>query len=655
MKDDSSTVHCYANWEQDQLRIGNALIERIWRWRDNQLWAETFLDKRTGRQWITGAPLAPTLCRANSAAAVVRADELKFTASHIGGGPIELPSLAAELQAGERVFRFKLFDASPSVTMELIEPPASEKQRSAVTVERAATGVEESDAATKSPASADDTLDSFRHAPRHLRLTQVTLIDQTDVHDNLVHETSWLLLTAEANLRLAGNVFLLEDTLTGDGLAYLKLAPLPHARPIPLAADIHAEMGDFRLLGCDYPAVCIAYTGGRFGRIAAIQQYQRQVRPYVSGRDATFLSNTWGDRNKDGRINEAFMRDELKAGVELGVDVIQIDDGWQRGRTANSVVAGGVWSGFWASDDRFWDFHPQRFPGGIAELVNAARASGIRFGLWFGPDSANDFANHQRDADRLLQLHRELGVDYFKLDGIKIHSRDGEANLRKMMELCLKQSSGRIVFDLDVTAETRPGYFGSIASGPIFLENRYTDWSRYWPHVTLRNLWQLSQYIDPLRLRMEFLNNTRNPDKFPGDALAPANYSADYLFASVMFANPLGWFEMSQLPREFVDRVKPLVALRKSIRDALFAGTIYPIGDEPTGASWTGLASIRVDGHGYAVIFRELNTAVAHEFEWPSDMRHPLKVIAGEGRAAWAGDRLKISIPSTLAYALIQL
>ena len=53
----------------------------------------------------------------------------------------------------------------------------------------------------------------------------------------------------------------------------------------------------------------------------------------------------------------------------------------------------------------------------------------------------------------------------------------------------LQESGGRVVFDLDVTAEIRPGYFGVPDVGPIFIENRYTDFHRYWPHQgTLRNL-----------------------------------------------------------------------------------------------------------------------------------------------------------------------
>jgi alpha-galactosidase len=456
-----------------------------------------------------------------------------------------------------------------------------------------------------------------------------------------------------------GNLFIVEDTLSGEGLVFLKLAPLPHARGRELKLDLQAAYGDLRLLGhgidpadptgAGYPLATIAYAGGRLGRIRAIQQYQRQIRPYQPHRDGQFLSNTWGDRNKDGRICESFMRLEIEAGANLGVDVVQIDDGWQRGPSANSIVAGGVWDGYWAADERFWQPHAQRFPNGLADLAAAAKAKGMRLGLWFAPDSSNHFANWRRDADQLLELHRTLGVDHFKLDSIKMHSRQGEQNLRRLIDAVLTESSGTIACDLDVTAEVRPGYFGLMHAGPIFVENRYTDWHRYWPHATLRNLWQLAHYIDPLRLRMEFLNNTRHADQYAGDPIAPWAYRPDYLFATVMFASPLGWFETSNLPPGFVEQVAPLVKLWKQHRDAIFAGPIVPIGDEPSGSSWTGFA-----GERHVVIFRERHAEPLRTFALPQH-RGEVQILAGRGDAELRDGELRVTIPQPLDFLWLSI
>lgn len=40
------------------------------------------------------------------------------------------------------------------------------------------------------------------------------------------------------------------------------------------------------------------------------------------------MSNTWGDGNRDGKINEAFILKELEAARYYGITRYQIDDGW---------------------------------------------------------------------------------------------------------------------------------------------------------------------------------------------------------------------------------------------------------------------------------------------------------------------------------------
>jgi alpha-galactosidase len=224
-----------------------------------------------------------------------------------------------------------------------------------------------------------------------------------------------------------------------------------------------------------------------------------------------------------------------------------------------------------------------------------------------------------------------------------MHSRPGEQNLRRMIDALMTESAGAIACDLDVTAEVRPAYFGLMQAGPIFVENRYTDWHRYWPHATLRNLWQLAQHIDPLRLRMEFLNNTRHADKYPADPLAPAAYRPDYLFATVMFSSPLGWFETSNLSPEFVEQVAPLVKLWKQHRDEIFAGPIVPIGDEPSGSGWTGFA-----GQRHVLIFRERHASPTWEVELP--ITGDLEVIAGRGEATLNDGTLRVTIPQQLDF-----
>ncbi len=652
---------CHASWNERELVAGNKHFERRWRIENGLLTATSFRDLATGMEWLARPANRP----APSPAGTIPAGERRLLGSvHTGRlNPVEEDSLVLDLTSSDDAsisVRLQIFPEARGVGMRFDtrfneQTGVSKKVKPA---QASPTGIE---AAPQQKAIVDgDALEDMLLSPQHLAFTRVTLRDQTDAHNQLVFEDQWLLGPNESPLKLAGNIFFVEDTQTRAGLLFMKQAPLPHARPVKSDWDAEMLAGPRRLrfAGQGYPFCLLAYSGGRAGRIEALQTYQRQLRRYDPQRDGMFLSNTWGDRSRDARINEAFMLKEIDAGARLGVDVIQIDDGWQKGRSSNSAKGKGVWNGYWAADPDFWQPDALRFPGGLAPVVKAARDKGMKFGLWYGPDSSNDAANWQRDADRILQLHKEHGIDYFKLDSVKAVTTTTEQNLRRFWDRVAEHSAGRIVFDLDVTAEIRPGYFGAPDVGPVFVENRYTDFHTYWPHQTLRNLWQLSQYVDPLRLRMELLNNTRSREKYANDPLAPVRYQPDYLFASVMCANPLGWFEASNLPEDYVDSVSKLVKIWKRERSQWLSGTMIPIGAAPDGTSWTGFASVGKDQReGYLLVFRELNA----ESSWPAVPQmfgkgpHRLTTIAGNGSAKMDGGKITVTIPEPLNYLWIRV
>ena len=645
-----------------ELVIGNALIERQWQIRDGLLTSLSFQDREAGCEWLRGAGRQP----APHPGGALPAESRKATfTSHAGKStPVEEDSLFVEMTTtgAAKTFhcRFQIFPKSRGVTVWFnpetpLPPPAA-----AASSEKTATGIETEPAGAEARKKNGlfDAIEDFALAPQHLKFTQVELLDQTDNRSQLVFEQEWL--PVQETIQVPGNVFHLEDTLTGRGLIFLKLAPLPAARPVKSEWDARFAARDRRLTfaGHGYPSVVLAYSGGRAGRIAALQAYQRQLRAYDPQRDAMFLSNTWGDRSRDARINEKFLRQEIAAGAQLGVDVIQVDDGWQKGRSANSAAGKGAWGQFYAADPEFWSPHPERFPNGLKPLVAVARAQGMKFGLWFAPDSQDRMTNWNRDATRLIGLYHQDGIEYIKIDAVQMTSQQAEINLQNFYTRVQRETDGRVVFDADATAGLRPTYFGTYNVGPIFLENRYTDFHNYWPHQTLRNLWQLAQYVDPLRLRMELLNNTRNLEKYAGDPLAPARYTPDTLFATVMFANPLGWFEISNLPEDYVQRVAKLVAIWKKERTAIFSGSIIPIGSAPDGMAWTGFTSVSEDRKSARVLlFRERSGDGSWTTELPLLVPHGQKatVLAGGGTATLKDGCLTAKIPEQLGYLFLRV
>jgi len=639
---------CYASWDEKQLRVGNASFERVWFSGDKRLKAVSFI--------LKGEPDV----------VLMQDDRVKD-----GSGRLDVKAVIGRRSiVGSEGIRLVVNITGVNQHLELWVYPNG----GGVLIKQLAGAVEswsskeggiatglESDTSKTEVVNSIAGADTIKFKSIHLRVNEIELMDQTDNHDELLFEREWLLMANQAPIEIRGCVLNVEDVISGCGVAFIKFAPLPHARYDKKSIDfrIFARRRTVSATLGDAPVAVIAYCGGNIGFTKAMQGFQRLLRNYRPGRDGLFLSNTWGDRSRDARIKEAFLLEEVAAGAKLGVDVVQVDDGWQKGRSSNSVASRGkgVWNGYWAADPEFWDADPERFPNGLECVVKAAEKKGMHFGIWFGPDSSDSAKNWKRDADHLLSFYR-MGVNYFKIDSMKTHDAVSLINQRAMFDRMLEKSDGNMVFDLDVTAEIRPGYFGLPDIGPLFVENRYTDFHRYWPHQTLRNLWELSRVIDPVRLRMELLNNTRNVKKYQGDPLAPALYKADTLFAITMMGSPLGWFEVSNLPDDYVKQLQPLVATWKKERARMHGGSIIPVGCTPDGVSWSGFASVAADSSGgYVLLFRELNQSPSFELSLEALFGENLKatVIGGRGQANLRDKELKVEIPEKLDYIWVKL
>lgn len=664
------TGSCFAELIGGRLRIGNAWLEREWKVTpDGLLHPLTLVDRASATPWLATDREVQPIRPEGRLPEEPRSVQLEVVRGR--RFPTEAESLVATLTAtGEQVTLvtvFQVFCDLPGISVQLTcTGNRIDTSPAPVTADDDPTGIETTPVA-ESAGTESDIIDCLALAPRHLRLTAVTLRDQTDKHDELVSEEELLLHPNKNRRDFDGVLFAVEDPLTGNGLALAKEAPLPHACAVQSGPSLQVRGHTCTIRGHGtgsdglpgYRFTVLAFSGGDTGRTAVMHQWQRCLRQYRPDRDGLILTNTWGDRSQDARVNEPFMMEEIEACARLGADIVQIDDGWQKGQTANSVQAGGVWESFWAQDEAFWTVHPERFPNGLEPLMDRARALGLKFGLWFAPDSAREFANWKRDADCILDFHRSLGVCYFKIDGVKAVTKQGERNLRRFFDRVLEETAGEVVFDLDVTAEIRPGYFGMINVGPLFVENRYTDWFNYWPHRTLRNFWQLARWIDPVRLRMEFLNHARNPERYAGDPLAPAAWSPACLFATVLLSSPLGWFEVSGLDDAYVAQVAELIAIRRAHAETLLAGTVLPIGSIPDGVSWTGFLSLDADRNGaFVLVFREL----APSPDWPIPLDQAfdatsalIEVLAGEGTAESAHGGIRCTIPASLGFLLVRV
>ena len=493
-------------------------------------------------------------------------------------------------------------------------------------------------------------LQYFRPAGNHWNYRAVEFFDRTDSINNLVRETS--ILAYQRAVEMRGNVLIAKSPTDGPGFFIVKESPCSFVQLHYPEYDFSCGISGVRVAGIGLSADDLqkdqwvrAYStavgisdGSELDTLIALRSYQKSVRRYVPERDEMIMMNTWGDRNKDARVGEQFVNAQVDACRRLGVSHLQIDDGWQQGLSRNSASSSGRLWDLW--DEASWQPHAERFPRGFAPVVEHAKKEGVDLGLWFHPSNDDDYSRWEQDAEIMVNLYKNYGIRYFKIDGVKLPTKLSEINLRKLLDRVLEQSDGNVVFNLDATADNRGGYHYFYEYGNIFLENRYTDFTRYYPHWTLRNLWMLSRYVPAEKLQIEFLNKWRNADRYGADdPLAPANIPFDYQFALTMPAQPLAWFEGSELPDEAFE-IAPIVQAYRTHSAAFHEGTILPIGDEPSGASWTGFQSIVDSQTGYLLILREHNAT--------PEKAIPLLGLSGKTvtleKIAGAGDQSSVTV-----------
>ena len=652
----TTTTAMQASFTDHTLTISNTVCSRQWKLEDYRLCPSSFMVGN--HEWLKqpGHGIGP----ATSPGPVIGNPELTIkdsTFSPVGHACTHI-TLTIPCTHGPVRFHCWIADETPLMSFQLEAPSGEHEQQGAIDqTPDEPTGVEVD---PQDHQSADILPDIQEHWPlqqQHCTVAYCELMDRTDLNDDLCHWHQFRLGIAP-HREVAGCLFAIEDQVDGHGIAVIKHHPLPHVRPVTGPADCRVTQKEVFFQGhgagdrtSGYPWTIIAYDTAHGGRTTAIQQAQQAYRCYQVGRDGCALSNTWGDRNRDGALNETFINNEIELAGQLGIDVCQIDDGWQRGVTQNSVASqahGGVWEGFYAANNEFWQHHQERLPHGLGPLVEKRDQAGIGLGLWFAPDSAHDFANWQRDVDEIVRLHRDYGVNWIKIDGVKSRTKIGEANLQRFFFAVLEQTNGAVTFDLDVTAEVRPGYLGRMESGPLFVENRYTDWMKYWPNATFANLWNLSSAIHPCRLRMEILNLERNQDKYGDDPLAPGRYDMAYVFASIMVASPLIWCELSGLSDAAKASLQDIIPVWKHYREELHTATVHPIGMEPNGSHISGFYCHNPDkGCAHMIVLREplapehCRLTTPHHQDWSQ-----AEIIFGDGQLQSDDDSVRVHIPN---------
>jgi len=659
-------MKCFAELRDGTLRVGNDLIGWDFDFNNGHLISRRIMDVQRDMAWpgtgspdvdLPGVDESPTH-------GVWSADEMPASAHTPAHRRVTVETQLGTL-AIRRVFR--IYDNVPAIACDLylrgkVDGPwrsgAMQGAGELSNIESLTVGNEKFIAPV---------IGRFGWPHWHVELSAVRFYDVTDRRNTLTSRRD--VIPYQSPIHLTGNILLGRSVLEDAGFFALKESPGIDAQVAGVGCDfvVNQESVDVVGIGLDPDAIdaqqwtrcygCVVGVAGgdEASQLEALRAYQHHIRRYDSSRDFQIMISTWGDRNQDKKLSEPWVLEELEAAAKLGVTVYKLDDGWQSGRSSNSALGEGSIANIWERGD-YWTPHPRKFPNGLEPIVARAKELGIELGLWFAPSQDDEFANWEKDADLLIDLNRRYGVRAFKIDMVDITSKRCETNFRKMYEKVVEATAGNVIFNMDVTAKRRYGFHWFREYGSTFIENRYTDWARYFPHWTLRNFWMLSRFVPAQWLQVEFLNRWRNAEKYGDDPLRPQVVPFDYCFAITMFAQPLAWFEATGLPPEGFE-LAGLIETYREHEAGIHGGMIFGIGDQPTGASWTGFQSTS-DDHGYLLVMRELNERAKAKVKlWNlADRRIELQAVAGHAADRTvdvdADGRVEFALPSAFSFGL---
>ena len=625
---------CFAVFDKENtvLTIGNGKIKKTVAFTGSFMRTESVTDTANSKVWSCGSKLwqrCPLLSAEES-------PKISFTATAVEDVFGMKPHVKAEIElSGEAAtvwYEFIVFPSVPFVFTQCFVKAEKSLDTDALAPQSSVvySGIEANYVSAKDGEvfCNADTLDCIPLGSVHLEVESIKLYDKTDGNDSLV-ERQTVPIYKNGRCEREGNVFRINDYPSGNAIMLIKHSPTQSSALNRRGCDLFINGSSYAALlgnGIDFsslPSGKIPYYASAVG-VAKNEDIYEELWRYSTSisaadpRKALFImSNTWGDRSQDIAVCESFMLREIERGKDIGVDIIQIDDGWQLGVTANSRrKKGGVWEGYYKDNPNFWQINPEKFPNGLRPITEKAREYGIEIGLWFSPDSSNDFFNVDKDVATLFDLYKEYGIRYFKLDGVKIRNKLCEVRFIRLLEELTRLSDGDIRFNLDVTAEDRFGYLYQTNYGTLFVENRYTDFVNYFPHNTFKNLWNLASVIPTRRLQMELLNIRRNAEKYSGMPFAPSEYKMDYVFATVIPANPLVWMEMTGLSNEDAELLSKIVGIYKKHTAELYDSRVIPIGNAPNGMTYSGYFCDS-DEACHVLLFRETTNDNIHAFTLP--------------------------------------
>lgn len=330
----------------------------------------------------------------------------------------------------------------------------------------------------------------------------------------------------------------------------------------------------------------ILWSGGNDGMQLALKKFDRKRYPVFPERDMFILSNTWGPADPDGaRFTEQdYLMKEIPALADLGVEVMQIDDGWQKG-------------------GRFSDAHgfSPKYKNGWKDIKAATDKNGLRLGLWVTAKLST--------VEELNKNVDELGFISWKADFDHLGNRgDYEERIKKYRSV-MKHGWMKTQFTLcPEYDDPRYGWYYFKEYGSIYFQNIQESLPAHLtmvPYQVLRQHWMMTKYFNSNKLQVLL----QNPKRSNGERSDAPQYSHAYCFAMGLPFVPCFFQSGQYLDPQGRDELKKLIALYKVHRGKIFTSYTFPIGDKPDNDGWSGFQMVSEQGtkDNYLLLFREIH------------------------------------------------
>ncbi len=335
----------------------------------------------------------------------------------------------------------------------------------------------------------------------------------------------------------------------------------------------------------------ICWNGGEAEKQLAIKRFDRLRYP-VSENDIFLMTNIWGaGQGTKGAKEENVLR-EIISSADLGIDVVQIDAGWQSREMREKTSSPSV----------------DAYPNGWGKVMALAQEKNIKMGIW------NTAASIIKVPNKLIDLN-DAGFNYYKVDIGTWSTYDMLYDLTQNVRNLVKHSQHESVINWDVTHKgLRVGYLYNREYGNLFLQNRRLQMDgrkkssshAYVPRRILKDQWLFAPYLNLNQIMFNVMTTEQVLPEFSNASL----YGDVYSFAIAMMSSPLFFTETWRYSPESRKALKEIIGIYKQHRHNLYKGYVFSLGERPDDTSWTGFQNYHPsEDFGYLTLFRGIQNS----------------------------------------------